>query len=321
MRSKTGGTAAGPRSRSPTPSPSRSRFVSPPPVMWARPWTATSERSRSSDRAHVDHGRLEQRVGHRGAAELRRARRRGPRPPSSEQRAAGERVAVGVQAAATAGRSARRPGRRRAPVTIASSATVPNAVPQRSKPCGDGWPRISSGRTASSPPGISTPACLGADASGPRRSAPARAGRPARRRGSRRSAIGSAPTQTTSLTFIATQSMPTVSRRSACSATTSLEPTPSVRQRDAEVRRDPQHARVVARRQAPSATAGRARSPQHADERADARVGLGGVDAGGGVGVAHRRRSCQTRRIDQRRERRAGRPRRAPASGRAPPGG
>jgi hypothetical protein len=31
-----------------------------------------------------------------------------------------------------------------------------------------------------------------------------------------------------SLTFMATQSMPTVSRRSACSATTIFEPTPSV---------------------------------------------------------------------------------------------
>jgi len=41
-------------------------------------------------------------------------------------------------------------------------------------------------------------------------------------------AIGSAPTHTRSLTFIAMQSMPTVSRRSACSATTIFEPTPSV---------------------------------------------------------------------------------------------
>ncbi len=47
------------------------------------------------------------------------------------------------------------PGRASPPVTIASSATVPKAVPQRSKPWGDGWPRMSSGSTASSPPGIS----------------------------------------------------------------------------------------------------------------------------------------------------------------------
>ena len=45
-----------------------------------------------------------------------------------------------------------------APVTIASSATVPKQAAVRSKPFGDGWPRISSGSTATSPPGISTPA-------------------------------------------------------------------------------------------------------------------------------------------------------------------
>ena len=54
------------------------------------------------------------------------------------------------------------PGATSAPVTIASSATVPKPCAQRSKPCGDGWPRMSSGMTASSPPGISTPAGLGA---------------------------------------------------------------------------------------------------------------------------------------------------------------
>jgi ribosomal protein L10 len=50
------------------------------------------------------------------------------------------------------------PGSMRAPVTISSRATVPKQAPTRSKPCGDGWPRISSGSWASSPPGISTPA-------------------------------------------------------------------------------------------------------------------------------------------------------------------
>ena len=57
-----------------------------------------------------------------------------------------------------AGRSARRPGRRREPSTIASSATVPKAEPTRSKPYGEGWPRITSGSWQTSPPGISTPA-------------------------------------------------------------------------------------------------------------------------------------------------------------------
>ena len=50
------------------------------------------------------------------------------------------------------------PGAIASPVTIASSATVPKHAPVRSKPCGDGWPLISSGSCASSPPGISTPA-------------------------------------------------------------------------------------------------------------------------------------------------------------------
>jgi hypothetical protein len=41
-------------------------------------------------------------------------------------------------------------------------------------------------------------------------------------------ARGSAPTQITSLTFIATQSIPTVSQRPIRSASTSFVPTPSV---------------------------------------------------------------------------------------------
>ena len=59
------------------------------------------------------------------------------------------KIATGISAS---------PGAQRSPVTIASSATVPIAEPDSSKPCGLGCPRISSGRTASSPPGISTPA-------------------------------------------------------------------------------------------------------------------------------------------------------------------
>ena len=41
---------------------------------------------------------------------------------------------------------------------------MPNAEPTRSKPYGDGWPRITSGSWQTSPPGISTPASLGARA-------------------------------------------------------------------------------------------------------------------------------------------------------------
>jgi hypothetical protein len=43
------------------------------------------------------------------------------------------------------------------------------------------------------------------------------------------------------LTFIAMQSMPTVSSRSACSATTSFEPTPSVDSAMPSVSVDAQH--------------------------------------------------------------------------------
>ena len=43
-------------------------------------------------------------------------------------------------------------------MTIRSSATVPKHAAVRSNPWGDGCPRMSSGSTATSPPGISTPA-------------------------------------------------------------------------------------------------------------------------------------------------------------------
>ena len=71
------------------------------------------------------------------------------------------------------------PGSTPAPVTIASRSTSPTHMPTRSIPLGDGWPRISSGTTASSPPGISTPGVLGA-----RLEARARSPRAPRRRAS-----------------------------------------------------------------------------------------------------------------------------------------
>ena len=84
--------------------------------------------------------------------------------------------------------------------------------------------------------------------------------------------------------------MPTVSSRSVCSASTSLEPTPSVDIAMPSVVADPQDARVV-----PGAH-DRARRAPELDLRSTptsastAAVGLVGVDAGGGVRVAHRRR-------------------------------
>ena len=50
------------------------------------------------------------------------------------------------------------PGSIRSPVTIASSFTSPTQAPTRSNPVGEGWPLITSGSCASSPPGISIPA-------------------------------------------------------------------------------------------------------------------------------------------------------------------
>ena len=66
--------------------------------------------------------------------------------------------------------------------------------------------------------------------------------------------------------------------------------------RDPEVGRHAQHGRVV--------TAGHDRGAgpieldraQDADEGVDGTIGLAGVDAGGGVGLAHRERFCQARR-------------------------
>ena len=74
----------------------RSRLSSPPPVMCASPWTSSAGAQQLEHRAHVDHGRLEQRVGDRGAAERRRAVVEREAASSSAPR---QRVAVGVQAA------------------------------------------------------------------------------------------------------------------------------------------------------------------------------------------------------------------------------
>ena len=71
-RSKTAGTGSGASISKPTSACSRSRFSSPPPVMCASPRTSTSGAQQLEHRAHVDHRRLEQRVGHRRPAQHRR---------------------------------------------------------------------------------------------------------------------------------------------------------------------------------------------------------------------------------------------------------
>ena len=65
--------------------------------MWASPWTSRPERRSVERRPDVDHGRLEQRVGDARAAQLGRAVVEAE-SAVLEQRAARERVAVGVQA-------------------------------------------------------------------------------------------------------------------------------------------------------------------------------------------------------------------------------
>ena len=122
---------------------------------------------------------------------------------------------------------------------------------------------------------------------------------------------------------MAMQSMPTVSKRPACSATTiTFEPTPSVHSATPRPGRDLEHARVVARGDHRARRAPGVDRPQHADQRARPSSGLARCRPRRG----RRRRSsppilAHARRITDRRERRRGRRRRAPASGRARPGG
>ncbi len=96
------------------------------------------------------------------------------------------------------------PARTAEPSTIASSATSPIALPASSIPL------TTSPTWAISPPGISMP-----ESSAPRRRpwpiAPQISGFAVRQRMKSTRAIGSAPTQTRSLTFIAMQSIPIVS--------------------------------------------------------------------------------------------------------------
>ena len=105
-------------------------------------------------RAHVDHRGLEQRLADACAppssggalVEVRQRRRASVQPVRVDAARGQARHGVAGLDALRRSRSRRGPrGRRR-------------SRPGRSRR-GEGWPRISSGSTASSPPGISTPAC------------------------------------------------------------------------------------------------------------------------------------------------------------------
>ena len=223
--------------------------------MWARPRTSTPERQQLAHRAHVDHGGLEQRLAHAA----RRPARRGASSRSVSARAR-ERVAVGVHAARgqpdhrVAGLGARRRSRpRRGP-------RARRTCPPGRCPLGDGWPRISSGTTASSPPGISTPAS----------SAPAFRPRPIAASTSssdlldgdvveHRDRVGARRRSRRSRSSRCSR-CPTVSKRPSCSATISLVPTPSVDRARPVSLAEAQDVGVVARAQHASAARGRCRS-------------------------------------------------------------
>ncbi len=108
-----------------------------------------------------------------------------------------------------------------APVTMASSDTVPTQVPPSS------WPLTISPICATSPPVISIPASS-APRARPSPSAAKVSGSVSPHSTKSSIASGSEPTHTMSFAFIATQSMPIVSNRSSCSATTIFVPTVSV---------------------------------------------------------------------------------------------
>ena len=97
-----------------------------------------------------------------------------------------------------------------------------------------------------------------------------------------------------SLTFIATQSIPMVSKRPVCSATITFEPTESVARAIAEgaaVRpggaRQGHHRGVVGAEGDGERVTPRVDRPEHADDGGDALIGLARVHPGGCVRVAH----------------------------------
>ena len=127
-------------------------------MMCASPWTSESRAEEVQDRAHVDLRRLEQLVGD-ACGRARPGESSSERPPrSSSARRASVKP---LECSPLDGQPDEHVARRtmRSPVTTRSSATTPTAAPTRSSPWGEGWPRIISGSCASSPPGISMPAC------------------------------------------------------------------------------------------------------------------------------------------------------------------
>ena len=203
----------------------------------------------------------------------------------------------------------------------ASSATRPKHGRKRSKPYGDGWPLISSGSCASSPPGISTPAC----------SAPAR--RPTgdvaqhlrlgvldREVVEQRDRLGADADEVVHVHRDAVD--PDGVEAPACSATITFEPTPSVPKREPEVRR-----RSRSRwRSGPGGhdARGPARcrsSLQDTDERRHARARRRRVSTPARAYASLIAADSVEAAGSRARPARPGRPRRGAASGRARPGG
>jgi hypothetical protein len=90
------------------------------------------------------------------------------------------------------------------------------------------------------------------------------------------------------LTFIATQSMPIVSSRPSSVGEDQLRADAVGAERQAEAGGDLEHRGVMAGAEGGARRAAGVDRAQDVDERAHAAVGDAGVNAGGGVGVAHR---------------------------------
>ena len=161
-------------------------------------------------------------------------------------------------------------------------------MPTRSIPLGEGWPRISSGTTASSPPGISTPGILGAGLQAP----PDRGEHVVARLldgdvVEHRDRVGPDADHVVHVHGDAVDPH-------------RVEPARAARRRSASCRRrrvesaspalaaDPQHVRVVAGPQRGARRAPGVDGAQHVHQRGDTPPGQAGVHTGTGVGgIAH----------------------------------
>jgi len=202
------------------PRPSRARLSRPPPEMCASPRGGDPGRPQRLGGPHVHPGRREQRVGQPGSAA-----RRGP--------GRGQRIAIAVAGRKLGqGQDDGRPGGPRTrPPGCAPSGIAPTAVPTRSSmgppPAESASIRADLGDLAA---GDGDAGLVGAPGTGRGRSPRAPPRRSGRSRCSRAGPAAPPPVQITSLTLLATQSIPTGSHRSASRARQDLGADPVGRQ-------------------------------------------------------------------------------------------